>query len=142
MGSLQNITMGNISLLLTLLSTAWAGKILELQTKTSTDTDSGMNGALTVEICDTSLNCCHAGEIDSDRDDFNKGHVDVFFGGMIRDCDGLELADGAALLIVTHNGLDGWKGDWIRIVLDGGKYLQCPMGFMLDNFESATLSCQ
>ena len=30
---------------------------------------------------------------------------------------------------------------FIRIVLDGGAYLQCPMGFMLDDFESANLSC-
>ena len=73
-----------------------------------------MNGALTVEICDTGLNCCNAGNIDSDRDDFNKGHVDVFYGGMIRECEGTEMADGAAILIVTHNGIDGWKGEWIR----------------------------
>ena len=33
----------------------------------------GMNGGLNVEICDTDLNCCNAGSLDSDRDDFNKG---------------------------------------------------------------------
>ena len=32
-----------------------------------------MNGGLNVEICDTDLNCCNAGSLDSDRDDFNKG---------------------------------------------------------------------
>jgi len=135
--------MKNIFLYLTLLfGFGLTGKILEIQTKTSTDDDSGMNGGLTVEICDTGLNCCHAGQLDSDRDDFNKGHVDVFYGGMIQNCDGAELADGGALLVVTHNGLDGWKGDWFRIVLDGGKYLQCPLGFFMDNLESATLTCQ
>merc|ERR1719367_1792392 len=93
------------------------------------------NGGLIVEICDTGLNCCNAGALDSDRDDFNKGHVDVFFGGMIRECDGAGMAEGSALLIVTHNGIDAWKGDWIRLILDDGTYLQCPMGFMLDDFE-------
>ena len=32
-----------------------------------------MNGGLNVEICDSDLNCCNAGSLDSDRDDFNKG---------------------------------------------------------------------
>ena len=65
-----------------------SGKILEIQAKTSSDNDSGnvhfykleyktlregMNGGLNVEICDSDLNCCNAGSLDSDRDDFNKG---------------------------------------------------------------------
>ena len=32
-----------------------------------------MNGGLNVEICDSDLNCCNAGSLDSDRDDFYKG---------------------------------------------------------------------
>ena len=67
--------------------------------------------------------------------------MDVSYGNMINGCEEIVLSEGPALLIVTHNGIDGWKGDWIRIVLDGGAYLQCPMGFMLDDFESANLSC-
>ena len=106
-----------------------SGKILEIQAKTSSDNDSGkvhfyklenktlregMNGGLNVEICDTDLNCCNAGTLDSDRDDFNKGHVDVFYGNMINGCEETVLSEGPALMIVTHNGIDGWKGDWIR----------------------------
>ena len=73
-----------------------------------------MNGKLAVEICDSELNCCNAGELDSDRDDFNHGHVDVFWGGGIRECQEYELSSGNALMVVTHNGIDMWKGDWIR----------------------------
>ena len=55
-------------------------KILEIQTRTSTDTDAGlhvqnydcksvlllgMDGGLTVEICDAELTCCNAGMLDS-----------------------------------------------------------------------------
>merc|ERR1711874_10179 len=102
MGSPSYLTMRAVLFFSLVLVTSFTfgstGKILEIQTKTSTDSDSGMNGALTVEICDTGLNCCNAGNIDSDRDDFNKGHVDVFYGGMIRQCEGTELADGAAIL--------------------------------------------
>ena len=108
-------------------------KILEIQTKTSTDNDSGryyisslhevydhlhprpgMNGAIVAEICDSSLYCCNAGELDTDRDDFNKGHVDVFYGRQIGECEGWELGEGPALMIVTHQGMDAWKGDWTR----------------------------
>ena len=88
-----------------------------------------MNGQLAVEVCDTDLNCCDAGELDSDRDDFNHGHVDVFFGNGIRDCKDFEMAPGNAIMIVTHNGIDAWKGDWIRCLyyhLLAYKYLQMP----------------
>ena len=40
-----------------------------------------MNGGLNVEICDSDLNCCNAGSLDSDRDDFNK----AIFGFCLRD---------------------------------------------------------
>ena len=73
-----------------------------------------MNGKLAVEICDSELNCCNAGELDSDRDDFNHVLVHVFWGGGIRECQEYELASGNALMVVTHNGIDMWKGDWIR----------------------------
>ena len=73
-----------------------------------------MNGKLTTEICDMNLNCCNTGNLDSSRDDFNGGNVDVFWGSMIGDCEDFEMSEGAALMIVTHDGLDAWKGDWIR----------------------------
>jgi len=126
---------------LVLIIIADCRKVLEIQTKTSSDTNAGMNGKLAVEICDSELNCCNAGELDSDRDDFNHGHVDVFWGGGIRECQEYELASGNALMVVTHNGIDMWKGDWIRIILDGGEYLDCPIGFEMDNLEMATVHC-
>ena len=73
-----------------------------------------MNGQLTAEICDSNLLCCNAGNLDSDRDDFNKGHVDVFYGVQIRECSDFEMGDGGAIMIITHNGIDAWKGDWLR----------------------------
>ena len=73
-----------------------------------------MNGKLTTEICDTQLNCCNTGNLDSSRDDFNGGNVDVFWGNMIGECADFEMSDGAAIMVVTHNGIDAWKGDWIR----------------------------
>ena len=74
-----------------------------------------MNGKLTTEICDMNLNCCNTGNLDSDRDDFNHGHMDVFWGGMIGECGGeYDMMDGPAIMVVSHSGIDGWKGDFIR----------------------------
>ena len=73
-----------------------------------------MNGKLTTEICDTSLNCCNTGNLDSDRDDFNHGHVDTFWGGMIGECNEFDMGDGAAIMVVSHSGIDAWKGEYIR----------------------------
>ena len=75
-----------------------------------------MDGSLSVEICDSTLTCCNAGELDTDRNDFNKGYVDVFYGNQIRECLEFNMADGNAIMIVTHNGWDAWKGDWIRYI--------------------------
>ena len=73
-----------------------------------------MDGSLTVEICDSTLTCCNAGELETDRNDFNKGYIDVFYGNQIRECFEFDMTEGNAIMIATHNGWDAWKGDWIR----------------------------
>ena len=50
------------------------------------------------------------------RNDFIKGFVDVFYGEAIGECDAVELGDGQIVMIVTHNGIDAWFGDWIRFL--------------------------
>merc|ERR1711915_738116 len=124
-----------------LLSLSSGNKILEIQVKTSTDTDAGMNGGLMAEICDSQLNCCTTGELDSPRDDFNKGFVDVFYGSDIGLCDHFEVLSDSFLVILTHNGSDAWKGEYVRIILDGGIYRSCPMDTFLDDFQTVTLNC-
>lgn len=119
-------------------------KILEVQVKTSSDNDAGMDssGHVSAEVCDSNLNCCNTGELDTSRNDFNKGYTDVFSGGQIGECNEFEIAEsGAALMIVSHTGSDAWKGDWIRLILEAGTYLDCPSGIEMDNFESVTLQC-
>ena len=93
-----------------------------------------MNGGLTVEICDAELTCCNAGMLDSFgyvlsfeniftlkcwlvnifRNDFQSGFVDVFYGSAIGECDNIDIGEGAAIMVVTHDGIDAWLGDWIR----------------------------
>eukprot|EP00091_Calanus_sinicus_P001587 TRINITY_DN1159_c0_g1_i1.p1 TRINITY_DN1159_c0_g1~~TRINITY_DN1159_c0_g1_i1.p1 ORF type:complete len:158 (-),score=65.57 TRINITY_DN1159_c0_g1_i1:67-495(-) len=96
------------------------GIVLEIQAKTSTVADAGMNGDLAVEICNADLVCCNAGTLDTSRDDFNSGNVDVFSGDTLGECEGADIGDGGAIMIVTHNGGDAWLGEWIRVILDGG----------------------
>merc|ERR1719317_1578563 len=100
--------------LATIMPGTRCGRILEIQSKTSADHNAGMNGGLAVEICGSNFYCCNAGALDSDRDDFNKGHVDVFFGDRIRECNGAELIDGSAIMVVSHAGSDAWLGERIR----------------------------
>ena len=38
----------------------------------------------------------------------------MFFGDRIRECDGAELIDGSAIMVVSHAGSDAWLGEWIR----------------------------
>merc|ERR1719250_145503 len=112
--------------LATIMPGTMGGKILEIQSKTSADHNAGMNGGLAVEICGSNFYCCNAGALDSDR---------------IRECDGAELIDGSAIMVVSHAGSDAWPGEWIRIILDNGAYLHCPIGEFLDDLQTATLQC-
>merc|ERR1711915_1139099 len=96
------------------LKIAKSRKNLEIQAKTADKPNAGMDGDLTVEICDGNLSCCNAGRLSSSRNDFIKGFVDVFYGEAIGECDAVELGDGQIVIIVTHNGIDAWFGDWIR----------------------------
>merc|ERR1712086_136936 len=82
-----------------------------------TDTDAGMDGGLTVEICDTDLTCCNAGMLDSFGNDFQSGFVDVFYGSAIGECDNIDIGEGAAIMVVTHQGIDAWLGEWIRLLV-------------------------
>merc|ERR1711892_784945 len=126
----------SVLLLVALVPVSNGRKILEIQTRTATDSDADMNGGLTVEIC-------NAGGLDSNGDDFQKGFVDVFYGSAIGECDGAVIGDGAAIMIVTHDGIDAWLGEWIRVILDDGVYIQCPIEAdgWLDDFQTITLKC-
>lgn len=75
-----------------------------------------LGSKLSAEICDAGLLCCQAGHLESNRDDFKESNVDVFYGSMmIGECAEFEMGDGeAAIMILTHSGLDGWTGDWVR----------------------------
>ena len=67
----------------------------------------------------------------------------MFFGSTLGECEGAELGEvTSALMVLTHSGSDAWRGDWVRIVLDGGRYLQCPLDAELDNLETVTLRCE
>ena len=102
----------------------------------------GMDGGITLEICNGELVCCNSGKLDSPRyiniiietlsqlkinttadilcfirNDFHKGMYDVFAGSQIGECDGIDLGDGNMVMVVTHNGPDAWLGEWIRSLL-------------------------
>ena len=74
------------------------------------------DGHLSVTISNQNFESCSTGELDTDRDDFDRGHIDSFYGPQIGSCNGFELGDGIALMTISHSGSDMWIGDWVRYV--------------------------
>ena len=75
------------------------------------------DGNLSITISNQNFESCSTGELDTDRDDFDRGHIDSFFGPQIGSCNGFELGDGIALMTISHSGSDMWIGDWVRYYL-------------------------
>lgn len=120
-----------------------AGKIVEMQVKTDTEPDSEMDngGFLHMAICGTTQ-CCQMINLDTQFNDFQQGAVDSFVGQYLQNCDNFELEDDSLkALLVTHRGDDAWNGEWIRILLDSGKFFDCAGPGWLDNDEFANVQC-
>ena len=75
------------------------------------------DGHLSITISNQSFESCSTGELDTERNDFNRGYIDSFFGPLVGGCDGFDLGDGIALMTISHSGSDMWIGDWVRYCL-------------------------
>ena len=86
------------------------------------------DGHLSITISNQSFESCSTGELDTERNDFNRGYVDSFFGPQVGACDGFDLGDGIALMTISHSGSDMWIGDWVRYCLKSfcQAHVQCP----------------
>merc|ERR1712098_346389 len=66
-------------------------------------------------ICDAQSNCCDAGDLNTQHDDFLRNEMDLFTS--IGDCQGFSLDPTHDLtMTVRHNQDDAWYGDWIRVI--------------------------
>jgi len=118
-------------------------RIKEIQCKTADEAYAGMDGGSKIliniwDICSTGFN------LDSVHNDFMRGGIDSFYGAQIGGCDGAELDNddtAATRMAVHHSGSDAWKGDWVRIIMEGGVYRQCALGKEIDDGQAELIYC-
>ena len=69
-----------------------------------------------------------------DRNDFQRGALDDFEGDDLQECRDFDLPDNdLKSMTVFHSGTDGWGGDYVRLILESGKYYECRMEWMDDD---------
>jgi len=117
-------------------------KITELIAKTANRKDAECDKCnVYATICDAQNNCCDAGDLNTQHDDFLRGEMDLFTS--IGACQGFSVDPTHDLtMTVRHNQKDAWYGDWIRVILSNGMYKTCTIGRELDNSESMVATCK
>jgi len=110
--------------------------------KTSTADEAKQDGPATLKakVCDAGSKCCSTGTLDTPNDDFEQDRMDAFnsLGG----CQNFEVDPTHPLsLTLIHSGTDGWKGDYVNIVLSDGTVKNCAINIWIDDDEEMTLYC-
>ena len=71
--------------------------------------------------------------IDASRTSDCENAMDVTGKDQLGDCADFNFSSSLARGIVHANGSDdGWRGEWIRVVLSDHTYLECPIGEWID----------
>ena len=139
---LQERSMKNWVFFLWILQTAFAAKLVELQLKTLDVDDAGMDDSeLSIDICSKS-NCCAFDILDYPYNQFERGLIEGFTLGQLQECQNFEVSDvGLDVLKLDHSGSDGWRGEYVRLLLDSGLYYHCPINAWLDDTSHLYLEC-
>ena len=98
------------------------------------------NGELAFEIC-SKANCWNFTVIDYPYDQFERGLMEGFQSDQLQDCELFEVYDAELSLKLNHIGTDGWRGEYVRLLMDSGLYYHCPINVWLDNEEHVYLEC-
>ena len=134
--------MKTLVFILWVLHTAFAAKLVELQLKTLDVDDAGMSTlGISIDIC-SKANCCAFDILDYPYDQFERGLIEGFTLGQLQECQNLEVSDvGLDVLKLDHTGSDGWRGEYVRLLLDSGLYYHCPINAWLDDTSHLYLEC-
>merc|ERR1712133_196805 len=139
----MNIITNTILIAILLISTVFGGAIIELRVKTATVHDAGCNCNLEVAILSPN-GLCITNPLDSDRDDFEPGHLDSYTGGILGECNGFNAGadvDGWEMVII-HSGSDGWAGEYIEVLMNTGLFVRCELdNQFVDDFNSLHVIC-
>ena len=84
---------------------------------------------------------CMTKGIDASRTSDCENAMDVTGKDQLGDCADFNFSSSSASGIVRSNGSnDGWRGEWIRVVLSDHAYLECPIGNWIDGDNDANPS--
>merc|ERR1712112_8779 len=137
----KDINMKAAVIVLVIIGSCYGSYITELQAKTSTVDHAGCDHCkIYAAVCDSYLNCCDAGYLDTSGDDLESGHIDTFTS--IGECKNFSVHESGNMIVtVTHTGSDGWRGVWFRVVLSNGSFKTCPIHQWLDDTQMMELIC-
>ena len=76
------------------------------------------------------------------RNDFELGALDLYDGSLLGDCE-LFPASAVTAATVFHEDTDGWRGDFVKILLTGHESALCPLEIdgSLDDTSQITVPC-
>jgi len=121
-----------------------ANKIRKIEMQTSDEPDSGMNhlfGQVTLDICRSPGNCCSTNVLDNPfEDNFQDGGFDVFSDvSVLGECADFEFGNPQpfeGMMILKHEGTDGYKGRYSKIYTDDNTDFKCYYVAFLDLEDS------
>ena len=96
------------------------GKILKIETKTGTITDSQTNDLIEMTIsCSKCMHICATNKLDNPGsvDQFTNGQIDTFSGSMLGQCEEKLFGPSSNGIKITlkTNGHDAWLMEWVKI---------------------------
>jgi len=121
-----------------------ANTIKKIEMQTSDEPDSGMNhllGQVTLDICRAPGDCCSTNVLDNPfEDNFQDGGFDVFSDrNVLGECADFDIGNPEpfeGMLILYHQGTDGYKGRYAKIYTEADTDYKCYYVAFLDGDDS------
>jgi len=103
------------------------------------------DGQISLKVCGkgdadgVESECCQTGFLENGEDHvFARGQVATFKGSDLGQCEGFDMSQTYAddlSMEITHSGNDMGKFEWVRVMVDAGRY-QCKFNESLDESDS------
>ncbi len=104
-------------LVLAIAAACSAQRVVQFQTKTADEENAALNppAGVSLEIQAGDGSSCVVEDLNNAGNTFQRGAIDVFEGNTtLGACDGFVVTNPPGVVVITHNGLDGWLPEWYR----------------------------
>jgi len=109
--------------------------------KTSNDWNSGTDDGVFIQLCNTIFGqCCETQLDDPNKNDFQGNALDTFTNNLLSPCEGFQVS-ARSMIRMRISGDDGWLGKYVKLSLEDGRTMNCPIDDWIDNSNEKTLSC-